>query len=100
MKRNPPSFRGSEEICRSCRAGKAYRYGCVALYLHKCPSFVSDKSIFYVVKLSPPPEPYDPKADLALKGALDVIWIANEAIDEVVNKLLTEAADKILKEDD
>jgi hypothetical protein len=28
-----------------------------------------------------------PEADLALKEALDVIKIANEAIDEVVNRL-------------
>jgi hypothetical protein len=35
-----------------------------------------------------------------LKGALDVIRIANEAVDEAVNRLLNEAANKILKEDD
>jgi hypothetical protein len=50
-------------------------------------------------ELSPPPEPYDPEADPSLKGALDVIRIANEAVDEVVNKLLNEAADKVLKDD-
>jgi hypothetical protein len=32
-----------------------------------------------------------------LRGALDVIRIANEAVDEAVNRLLTEAADKVLK---
>jgi hypothetical protein len=30
---------------------------------------------------------------------LDIIKIANEAIDEVVDKLLNEAADKVLKEE-
>jgi hypothetical protein len=35
-----------------------------------------------------------------LKGVLEVIRIANEAIDEAVNRLLNEAADKVLKEDD
>jgi hypothetical protein len=35
-----------------------------------------------------------------LKSALDVIRIANEAVDEVVDRLLNEAADKNLKEDD
>jgi hypothetical protein len=35
-----------------------------------------------------------------MKGALDVINIANEAIDEVVDRLLHEAAEKVLKEDD
>jgi hypothetical protein len=34
-----------------------------------------------------------------MKGALDMIKIANEAIDEAVDKLLNEAADKVLKED-
>jgi hypothetical protein len=99
-RRNPPSFRGDEESYRRCRAGKAYRYVCVALYLRKCSNFVSDTTIFYVAKLSPPPEPYDPKADPALKGTLDVIRIANEAVDEAVNRLLNEAAEKILKEDE
>jgi hypothetical protein len=35
-----------------------------------------------------------------LKGSLDVIRIANEAIDEAVNRLLNEAAKQILKEDE
>jgi hypothetical protein len=47
----------------------------------------------------PPPEPYDPEADLALKAALETIRIAEEVVDEAVNKLLNEAAEKILKED-
>jgi hypothetical protein len=51
-------------------------------------------------ELSPPPEPYDPEADPSLRGALDVIIIANEAIDEAINRLITEAANKVLKEDD
>ena len=54
---------------------------------------------FNAAELSPPPEPYDPKIDPSEKEALDMIKIANEAIDEVVDKLLNEAADKILKED-
>jgi hypothetical protein len=54
---------------------------------------------FNAAKLSPPPEPYNPKTDPSVKGALDMIWIANEAIDEAVDKLLNEAADKVLKED-
>jgi uncharacterized protein YjgD (DUF1641 family) len=47
-----------------------------------------------------PSEAYDPEADLALKGALDVIRIANEVVDEAVNRLLNEATNKVLKEDD
>ena len=45
-------------------------------------------------------EPYDPEADPALRGILDEFKILNAAIDEVVDKLLNEAAEKVLKEDD
>jgi hypothetical protein len=56
--------------------------------------------VFYdVAELSPPQEPYNTEADLALKEALDMIKIANEAIDEAVNRLLNEATEKVLKED-
>jgi hypothetical protein len=34
-----------------------------------------------------------------MKEALDIIRIANEAIDEVVGRLLSEATEKVLKED-
>jgi hypothetical protein len=54
---------------------------------------------FTVAKLSMPPEFYDPEADPAMKAALETLRIAEEAIDEDVNKLLNEAAEKILKED-
>jgi hypothetical protein len=50
-------------------------------------------------ELSPPPEPYDPEADPAMKAALETIRIVEEAVDEAVNNLLNEAAEKILKED-
>jgi hypothetical protein len=50
-------------------------------------------------QLSPPPEPYNPEADLTMKEALDMIRIANEDVDEVVDRLLNEAAEKVLKED-
>jgi hypothetical protein len=54
---------------------------------------------FNAAELSPPPEPYDPETDPSVKEALDIIKIANEAIDEAIDKLLNEAADKVLKED-
>jgi hypothetical protein len=57
-------------------------------------------NIFYDVdELSPPLEPYNPEADLAMKEALDMIRIANEAVDEAVDRLLNEVAEKVLKED-
>jgi hypothetical protein len=44
-------------------------------------------------------EPYNPLADSVMKEALDIMSVANSIIDEVVDKLLNEAIEKILKED-
>jgi hypothetical protein len=62
-------------------------------------SFGLTTLFFTTAELSPPPEPYDPEVDPAMKAALETIRIAEEAVDEAVNKLLNEAAEKILKED-
>jgi hypothetical protein len=61
-------------------------------------SFLASKfaNIFFIAAgLSPPPEPYNPKADSAMKEAMDIMKIANE----VVDRLLHQAAEKVLKED-
>ena len=50
-------------------------------------------------EFSPPPEPYDPLADPKMKEALDIINMAESIVDEVVNKLLNEVAEKVLKEE-
>jgi hypothetical protein len=50
-------------------------------------------------ELSPPPEPFDPLADPEMKEALDIINMAESVVDEVVNKLLHEVAEKVLKEE-
>jgi hypothetical protein len=55
--------------------------------------------LFINIGLSPPPEPYNPKADPIMKEALDVMKIANKVVDEVIDKLLHEAAERILKVD-
>jgi hypothetical protein len=55
--------------------------------------------LFITVGLSSPPEPYNPKSDPIMKEALDVMKIANEVVDEVIDKLLHEAAERIIKED-
>jgi hypothetical protein len=34
-----------------------------------------------------------------MKEALDIIKIANEAVDEAIDRLLNEATEKVLKED-
>ena len=50
-------------------------------------------------ELSPPSEPFDPLADPETKEALEIINMAESIVDEVVNKLLNEVAEKILKDD-
>jgi hypothetical protein len=50
-------------------------------------------------ELSPPPEPFDPLADPKMKKAIEIINIAESIVDEVVNKLLNEVAEKVLKEE-
>jgi hypothetical protein len=50
-------------------------------------------------ELSPPPEPFDPLGDPKTKEALEIINMAESIIDEVVNKLLNEVAEKVLKEE-
>jgi hypothetical protein len=56
-------------------------------------------NLFTTAELSPLPEPYDLQADPIMKEALDVMSVANTSVDEVVDRLLNEAAEKILKED-
>jgi hypothetical protein len=64
-------------------------------------SFVSDKNLYFdAAELSPPPEPYDPDTYPALKCTFDEIKIVNGAIDEAVEKLLNETAERVLKEVD
>jgi hypothetical protein len=46
-----------------------------------------------------PPEPFDPLADPKMKEALEIINMAESIVDEVVNKLLNEVAEKVLKEE-
>jgi hypothetical protein len=55
--------------------------------------------LFITAGLSPPSEPYNSKADPIMKEALDVMKIANEVVDEVIDRLLHEAAERILKGD-
>jgi hypothetical protein len=54
---------------------------------------------FIAAELSPPPEPFDPLADPETKKTIEIINMTEAIVDEVVTKLLTEAAEKILKEE-
>jgi hypothetical protein len=56
-------------------------------------------SLSFTTELSPLSEPYNPLADPEMKEALDVMNLANSIIDEVVDKLLNEATEKILREE-
>jgi hypothetical protein len=50
-------------------------------------------------ELSSPPEPFDPLADPEAKKTVEIINMAEAIVDEVVTKLLTETAEKVLKEE-
>jgi hypothetical protein len=50
-------------------------------------------------ELSLPPESYNPLADPEMKESLNIINMAESIIDEVVNKLLNEVAEKVLREE-
>jgi hypothetical protein len=54
-------------------------------------------SFSIVAELPPPPEPFDPLADPETKKAIEIINIAESIVDEVVNKLLNEVVEKVLK---
>jgi hypothetical protein len=61
--------------------------------------WLQTNDLFTTTELSLLPEPYDPQADPVMKEALDVMSVANTIVDEVVDRLLNEATEKILKED-
>jgi hypothetical protein len=50
-------------------------------------------------ELSPPPEPFESLANPEAKESTEIISMAESILDEVVTQLLTEAADKVLKEE-
>jgi hypothetical protein len=51
-------------------------------------------------ELSPPPEPFELLADPEAKESTEIISMAEAIMDEVVTQLLTEAADRVLKEEE
>jgi hypothetical protein len=51
-------------------------------------------------ELSPLPELFDPLADPETKETIEIINMAEAIVDKVVTKLLTEAAEKVLKEEE
>jgi hypothetical protein len=68
--------------------------------LHKFFNFGIDRCLcFNAAELSPPSEPYNLETDPSVKEPLDTIKIANDAMDQAVDNLLNEVADKVLKEE-
>jgi hypothetical protein len=61
--------------------------------------WLQTNDLLTTAELSPLPEPYNPQADPVMKEALDVMSVANSIVDEVVDRLLIEVTEKILKED-
>jgi streptomycin 6-kinase len=51
-------------------------------------------------ELSPLPEPFESLAEAEAKESSEIVNMAETIIDEVVTQLLTEAADKVLKEEE
>jgi hypothetical protein len=51
-------------------------------------------------ELSPPPEPFESLADPEAKESTEIISMDETIMDEVVTQLLTEAADRVLKEEE
>jgi hypothetical protein len=51
-------------------------------------------------ELSPPPEPFEPLAEAEAKESSEIISMAETIMDKVVTQLLTEAADKVLREEE
>jgi hypothetical protein len=61
--------------------------------------WLQTNSLSITAELSPLPEPYNPLVDPIMKEALDVMNVADSIVDEVEDRMLNEAAEKILKED-
>jgi hypothetical protein len=73
----------------------------IAFWLLASAFFVASDWLTFptLAELSPPPKPFDPLADPEMKEAVDIINMAESIVDEVVNKLLHEVAEKVLKEE-
>jgi hypothetical protein len=61
---------------------------------------ISNLSTFSTTaELSPSPEPFESLIEPEAKELAEIINMAESILDEVVTQLLTEAADKVLKEE-
>jgi Cu2+-containing amine oxidase len=84
---------------RNCRTQETDRYRLTAFGFVICFRGFELIDFSIVAELPPPPEPFDPLSNSEMKKAIEIINIAESIVDEVVNKLLNEAAEKVLKEE-
>jgi hypothetical protein len=102
IKKNENETHDAREEARRAEeaAERARRIGIVLEFLASVFIFwLQTNSLSITAELSPLSETYDPQAYPVMKEALDVMSVANSIIDEVIDKLLDEATENILKED-
>jgi hypothetical protein len=95
------SHDASEEAKRAEEGVERARLIGIQFLTHFSKFFTFDTNRYLclnVAELYPPPEPYDPEDDPSVEEALDIIKIANDAIDEAVDRLLNEAFNEVLRE--
>ena len=70
------------------------------MYLQQIKQLRFAPKISHDRNLSSPPEPSEPLAEAEAKESSEIISMAETIMDEVVTQLLTEAADKVLREEE
>jgi hypothetical protein len=101
IKTNEKDTHDAQEEARQTKevAERERRVGIFLILTSVLALWLRTDSLSITAEVSSLPEPYNPLADPEMKEALDVISITNSIIDEVVDKLLNEAAEKILREE-
>jgi hypothetical protein len=71
------------------------------LLLTLCFIFVTSNLFIFCItaELSPPPEPFEATTDPEEKREEEITKMAESILDEVVSRLLNEAAEAVLKEE-
>jgi hypothetical protein len=71
------------------------------LLLTLCFIFVTSNLFMFCIaaELSPPPEPFEPTANPEAKREEEITKMVEAILDEVVSRLLNEAAEAVLKEE-
>jgi hypothetical protein len=103
MKKSEKDIHDAREAAKKAEeaAERERQIGIVLWPLASVFVFVTSNWLIFSIaaELPPPPEPFDPLADPETKKAIEIINMAESIVDKVVNKLLNEVAEKVLKED-